>query len=401
MGTARTLKRLVPAVCLTGLLLGAGCEEQPPAAARLEVVAVPAEVADARLVERPMYGAVPGVIAPRRFAPISARVVATVTAVLVREGDQVVAGQELMRLDDRDPVARGDRAGAAIREAEEGVAAAERAAQAASRAVEAAAAAAGIAGVTRHRLDALEAKGAIPAQTRDEARSRETEARAQLARAREERGAAELRSAQARSRVEQARAEAAGVRVARSDTTLVAPFAGLVASRPPDPGTLATPAGVLLRLEDGRRIEAQVPGGWLPSVQLGARVPVELDAPAERVTGVVEEIAAAADPVARTVLVRVGLPAGLRRRSGGFGRVLFALGTRSVIEVPADCISTNGQLESVFVVSSSGIARLRLVATGEAREEGVEILAGLADGERVVRHPPTQLADGLAVAVQP
>jgi multidrug efflux pump subunit AcrA (membrane-fusion protein) len=46
-------------------------------------------------------------------------------------------------------------------------------------------------------------------------------------------------------------------------------------------------------------------------------------------------------------------------------------------------------------------ALLRLVKTGAARGDRVEILSGLADGERLVLNPPAGLREGQALEIQP
>ena len=52
--------------------------------------------------------------------------------------------------------------------------------------------------------------------------------------------------------------------------------------------------------------------------------------------------------------------------------------------VPKTAIHERGQLTSVFVVDEKSTARLRLVKTGKPYGDRIEILSGLAEGERVV-----------------
>ena len=58
-----------------------------------------------------------------------------------------------------------------------------------------------------------------------------------------------------------------------------------------------------------------------------------------------------------------------------------------------------GQLQSVFVMED-GVARTRLVTTGERGQGAVEVLSGLSDGERVVSPVPAGLTDGARVEVR-
>jgi hypothetical protein len=53
-------------------------------------------------------------------------------------------------------------------------------------------------------------------------------------------------------------------------------------------------------------------------------------------------------------------------------------------------------VSSVYVVKDK-VARLRLVHAGNASAEGVEVLAGLDEGELVVTSPLVRLVDGANV----
>ena len=105
----------------------------------------------------------------------------------------------------------------------------------------------------------------------------------------------------------------------------------------------------------------------------------------------VAELSRAVDAGARTVLLKVTLPAGAGVRSGSFGRVRLPGASRTALTVPADAIVTTGQVTSVFVVEN-GVARLRLV-----RVAGTEVQAGLAAGDTVIVAPPPGLVDGRRV----
>ena len=70
--------------------------------------------------------------------------------------------------------------------------------------------------------------------------------------------------------------------------------------------------------------------------------------------------------------------------SGMFGRVAVPAGDEARLVVPASAIERIGQLEFATVVDAAGAAHRRLVTTGPAAaKDGVEVLSGLAAGERV------------------
>jgi hypothetical protein len=72
---------------------------------------------------------------------------------------------------------------------------------------------------------------------------------------------------------------------------------------------------------------------------------------------------------------------------------------RPVTLVPKSAIRTEGERSYAFVVSSGGIVDRRAVTTGGTDGDRLEVLAGLAAGERVVVSPPPELASGNVVSV--
>ena len=118
-----------------------------------------------------------------------------------------------------------------------------------------------------------------------------------------------------------------------------------------------------------------------------------------RLTARVAEIVPAVDAASRAYTVKIDLPAMANLRSGMFGRAYFRMGARKVVAVPAPAVVERGQLQSVFVVED-GVARTRLVTAGKRAPNGVEILSGLTEGEKVVSPVPAGLADGARVEVR-
>lgn len=178
-------------------------------------------------------------------------------------------------------------------------------------------------------------------------------------------------------------------------TVLRAPFAGVVTSKVANVGDTAMPGQPLLVIEDpsALRLEATLPEAAATRLTQGQTVPVRIDGLGRDQIGTVAEISPAADPVSRTVLAKVDLPADPGVRPGLFGRLLLAAPreAQSVV-VPETAVVRHGQLEGVFVVDS-GVARLRLVRTGRARDGSVEVLSGLSDGEEIVASEAGTLVD--------
>ena len=166
-----------------------------------------------------------------------------------------------------------------------------------------------------------------------------------------------------------------------------------------EPGNMAAPGTLLMRVEDTRafRLDVRVDESRIGQVTGGVTVPVSLDAAADGeprvIEGTVTEVGRAVDAGARAFLVKIRLPADAALRSGMFGRAQFSTGSRRVLTVPAGALVPRGQVTSVFVVEQE-VARLRLVNVS-----GAEVLAGLSDGDVVIVAPAPGLTDGRRVRV--
>ena len=376
---------LLPIPLLIGL---AACGEAPRESSRATAPpAVPVSVVRVATESWPSLYEATGTVRARTSTAISSKLMAYVREVNVQAGDHVRAGQLLLRLDTRDldVASRRAQAGreevrASLPEADGGVAAAQ--------------ANPDLAQVTFSRMQDLFQKKSISNQEFDEATARVKAARAAYETAR-------ARRLQLNSRLAQAEQEMRSAEVTRSYADVVAPFAGLVVARSVEPGGMASPGAPLLTIEreGAYRFEAAVEESRLGTLRVGQPVSVTLDGVDHAIQARVSEIVPAVDAASRAYTVKVDLPAVPALRSGVFGRAAFQLGSRSLLSVPEGVVMERGQLQSVFV-ADNGVARVRLITTGQKFQGRAEVLSGLAANEPVI-FPAPGLADGTPVKVHP
>jgi RND family efflux transporter MFP subunit len=331
-----------------------------------------------------------GVVRARTTATLASRITAPVVSVRVAAGDRVRAGQSLITLDGRELDANRGRAAAEVTALERNHAAAVADRTAAEAAVT-------LARVTHERIAALHARDAATAQELDEAVSG--------LHAAEARGtAADAQVAAAAASLDGARQAEAAAGAAASYAALTAPFDGVITERLVDQGALATPGAPLLRIEDTNhfRLEVVVDESRVTSIAEGARVEIELDDDQSEgpsttsLNGTTAEISRTVDVGSHSFLVKIDLPAHAAMRSGMFARARFVAGSHEVLTIPLGAIVPQGQLSTVFVVSTDQHARMRVVDTGVRGADWVEVLAGVSVGERVIVSP-ISVRDGAAV----
>jgi RND family efflux transporter MFP subunit len=329
-----------------------------------------------------------GTVRAGTAAVLSSKVMAYVSEVSVQVGDRVQAGQNLVTLESNDldaNVRRAEAAGSEVRdaipEAENGIAGAK--------------ANLDLAQSTFRRMQELASKKSISEHEFDEASAQLKSAQAAFS-------MAQAKRTQLDSKLAEVAQEIQAAKIMRDYARIAAPFSGVVTAKSVEPGNLAAPGAPLLTIErDGAyRLEASVEESKLPFVKTGQTVEIALEALDHRLTARVSEIVPAVDAAARAYIVKIDLPAMPNLRSGMFGRAWFPVGTRQVLVIPPAALVERGQLQSVFV-AENGYAHTRLVTTGQRRQDAIEVLSGLSEGEKVVSPIPSDLADGERVEVRP
>jgi len=178
-------------------------------------------------------------------------------------------------------------------------------------------------------------------------------------------------------------------------TRVEAPFDGLISRQLANAGDLASPGKPLLELESkaGLRFEADVAEALVGPIRIGDPLSIAIDGIETSLQGAVAEISPAANPLSRTVPIKLDLPPNPSLRAGQFGRLSLPVATSSNILVPARSVIKRGQMEIVFV-ADAGKAVMRLVKTGRRHGEQIEILSGIENREKVVASGHQTLRDG-------
>lgn len=176
----------------------------------------------------------------------------------------------------------------------------------------------------------------------------------------------------------------------RSFTTIVAPYNGVVASTEVDLGDMAMIGRPLVTLFDPSelRVVATVPQAVLATADLAA--PVRIEVPAGKRSLVAKRVTVipVADTHTHTTRIRLDLPAGSGLMPGQYARASLVTGRARALAIPQSAVLRRSEVTAVYVVDAKDLVQLRQVRLGESAGEGlVEVLAGLAPGERVATEP--------------
>lgn len=200
------------------------------------------------------------------------------------------------------------------------------------------------------------------------------------------------------------RARVVLARKALADTTVGAPFAGVVGQRFVSVGDYVqrgTRVATVLRT-DPLRVELTVPEQSIAAVAVGREVALQVDAyPGRTFTGRVRYVSPSVRAESRSLVVEAVIANGDGVLKPGFfasARIEQAKPTPGLL-VPATALRTLAGTIRVFVASGDRVEE-RIVTTGERVGELVEVTSGLAKDDVVAATNVNRLEDGVRIAVR-
>ncbi|HKE26094.1 MAG TPA: efflux RND transporter periplasmic adaptor subunit [Bryobacteraceae bacterium] len=199
-------------------------------------------------------------------------------------------------------------------------------------------------------------------------------------------------------------------KVQLDDTTLRAPFSGVIAQRLIDQGEAVTANKPIVKFQNTEEIDIVVD---VPETVMAAgfrqanivRMVAEFShAPGQQFPVEVREIAQVADPATQTFQVRFGMKTpprtmtlpGMTATVAVTYRQPPAPKNRAFVPISAVTKQDTGQ-QVVWVLGPEGTVRCRAVAMGELKDGRVEIVDGLRSGERIAVAGAVYLRDGMKV----
>lgn len=301
-----------------------------------------------------------GSIQPERRADLRAEISAVVLQVLKENGDPVKRGDLLVRLDDT-----------AIRDS---LASAEEAARASSQSFDQAER-------QYQRLKTLQAQGMSSMQSLDDA---------------------ETRRNNAQSDVLAAKARVATARQQRQRTEVRAPFDGIVSDRKVSVGDTVQVGRELIKVMDpaSMRFEGLVSADRMDEIKIGQKVDFRVSGDAQGdYVGKVRRVNATASATTRQVEVLVDFAdANQPRTAGLYAEGSIATSSSQALMLPESSLVRVGDLSSVWRVKGDVLSKVDVrLGERDQRQGDYVVLSGLAEGDRVLRNPGSNLSDGRKV----
>jgi membrane fusion protein, multidrug efflux system len=361
------MRLLILALSLSAVL--AGCDRTPAnasanAAAGPALLVAPEDILQVRTSSVGNGPLITGTIQPDRRADLRAEVSSVVLTVAKENGEAVHKGDLLVRLDDT-----------SIRD---GLLSAQEAERAATQAFDQAER-------QFQRLNTLRASGMVSAQQLEDAEIHRNTAQSDLS-------AAKARGVQARQQLQR--------------TEVRAPFDGIVADRKVSAGDTAQVGKELLKVIDPRslRFEGLVSSDAIQSVKVGLPVTFRVNGYGKQdFAGSTKFVSPTANPTTRQVEVIVEIAGDAPARLAGLyaeGRVEAT--ASSALTVPDSAVVREGERAFAWRVKGNALQKVALkVGERDLRSGDYIVREGVADGDKLLRHPVATLKDGQAVKDTP
>jgi RND family efflux transporter MFP subunit len=399
-------RRLLAAACALILSASYACKSEYPASGQQKGPGAAAGGGEPRAVkvahvEQMPVGAsvnVTGTLAAQDEATLSIKVPGRLSAVTVDLGSVVRKGQVVAQVEQQDYKLRVQQAEAALQQARARLGLQpqgddDRFDPEVTGTVRQARAVLEEARQNRERVRALVESGVV-ARAEYEA----ADASFKVAQGKYQDAVEEIRNRQAL--LAQRRTELSLARQALADTTVVAPFDGLVQERHASVGEYlgaAAPVVTIVRVNP-LRFRGEVPERDAATVRAGQPVRVTVEGDRGLYAGRIVRLSPTINQQNRVLVVEAEIsnPGGLR--PGGFARAEIVTNSGDMaVTVPASAVVTFAGIEKVITVEN-GKAKEKPITTGRRAETWTEVLSGINVGESVVLDPGN-LQSGMPVNV--
>jgi membrane fusion protein (multidrug efflux system) len=191
------------------------------------------------------------------------------------------------------------------------------------------------------------------------------------------------------------------LRAQLSDRVVTAPFSGVLGLRQISVGALVTPGTVITTLDDidAIKLDFAIPESMLAAVRPGHEVVGRSAAfPGREFHGKVLSLDSRVDPVTRAVQVRAEFPnKDHALRAGMLISAQVLREPRDALSVPEIAVVQVGNKSHVYRVKGDDTVEEVVVKLGARRRGEVEIVEGLAAGDRIVIDGTVKLRNGARI----
>lgn len=212
----------------------------------------------------------------------------------------------------------------------------------------------------------------------------------------------EIKWVDAQTTLERARAAEQVAAKQLRDCRLYAPFSGVISKKAAEKGQNVAEGTAIAKLVAVGRVKVKiaVPENEIAQVSVGQKAAVTVSAlGGETISGTVSEKGISADPLSRSYDVKISVDNPSRKLMPGMVATvsLEGKGQRLACVIPAHIVQIDEQNNEFVWLAAGGKAVKRIVKCGDFTANGVTIVSGLADGDRIITSGQQKISNGTEV----
>jgi HlyD family secretion protein len=313
-----------------------------------------------------------GTVESRTEANISPRITARTINVYVRDGNHVKKNQLLIKLED-------SILQASVLETESHIDSINARISSADNSVKSAEAVFELADTEFKRNNKLYSSKAISQKQYEQTVSNYKKASAELNRARQN----VLSLVAEKKAVEQV--------LSRSKTLFTyseikSPIDGIVGEIAVDPGDLAIPGKILMKIFDPSKLLLEIPvrESLIKEIKIGEEIVFEVKALSRKYKGQIREIVPYVDTKTRTFLVKVCIDHSKGLVPGMYGIARIVIGSKKVLLIPKNAITRIGQVETVLLKKDNIVSKVFISSIKSSTPNIQIVLSGLDENDKII-----------------
>lgn len=192
-------------------------------------------------------------------------------------------------------------------------------------------------------------------------------------------------------------------------TRVIAPFSGTIDDIITDQGSVVAAGAALMRIVslDNMYIEAEVPEKYLPNISKGTDVKIHFPVLGKTVESKVRQAGNYINPNNRSFRIEVGISntdGDIKPNLTAKLKVYDYLNEKAIL-LPQSVISENSRGEQYVYVAekngkeTEGVAKRVIVKTGKTQGDIIEVLEGIAPGDHIINEGARSVEEGQVVKI--
>ncbi len=206
---------------------------------------------------------------------------------------------------------------------------------------------------------------------------------------------------QAENRLRQAEFKLKKVSERLKDTTVIAPFDGIIITKNINNGDTARTGDILLKFSNIKQlqIEVNIPSRLINNLKLHKFYRVKIDTLQKLVLAELVQIYPIADSNTHSIKVKFNLPKNTNVMPGIYAEIeLTSLALATMLIIPKSAILWRLSLPSVFIVNKFNKTELKFIRLGSSIDNNnITVLSGIKKGQRIVTNPDAFITSGISI----